>query len=586
MTETGAKPPSDMKARVAKVRDHIKATYQHYRHEIAHHHILSNLPPEYRTMLGHLADTVNSTCQNAGVRLIPEDVVIILASAMLVPLSYFTYRKTYLFHLAFHTYFVFIYPVMISLYDAESGDNAAAGTDLVGWVLISLWTVLERAVPNGERGYERLWYLVLKCGFAYGLFNPKLDGAAALVRLVVRPRIMPALGIDGGGGVATKKAKAATATTKEKKKTADPSTSSSAAAAKSKDAPAAAAATTEESDASTQDSKESSGFSFVEKSELEHEQEEQQPKTFHLKIESIEGTDWKHPAGGEAAFEGPYLVFDVIDKSMDDVSEFLPPSHAETVLGKKVRTPTGVLVEKEEEKETKEEAAEKVEEGTTQEADAEPELTEEGAEKDSEEKEGNDDEQAAEGEETEEKADANEGGSEEDTEESAEKEEKAEVSTEEKTEEESDAKAEEEREEEKSAEEAGKEVVDEDEEETTAAPVADSEEKEEKPEKLSASFSWPGTSLSVPVVLPPCGKGEGAKDPPQRLLRVVAYDKRAIGSDAFFGVAYAAAPIGEEDDDDDEKSKVEALVLRDGRTKADEGGTAEVGSVSVTLSCS
>lgn len=555
MTETETKPATDLKARVAKVKSALKATYQHYRHEFAHHHILSNLPAEYRTMLGHAADTINSTCKNAGVQLIPEDLVIIAASAMLFPLSYFTFRKTCVFHIALHTYFVFIYPVMISLYDAESGDNAGAGADLVGWVLLSFWTILERIVPNGERGYERIWYLALKCAFAYGLFNPKFNGAAVLMKLVVRPKIMPALGLDGGTGA-----------TKMKKKKVAPS-SSSAATAKSKDA-------TEESDASTQNSKEStSSFSFVEKSELE---QEQQPKTVHLKIESIEGTEWTFPVG-KKAFEGPYLVLDVIDKTLDDVADFLPPSHAEAVSGKKVRTPVGALVEDEEVEE--EQVTKKVEEEAAKEAAAadEPELAEEEAGKKADEAEGNNDEQA------EGNSDASKEGSEDADGAADEKEQKAEEPTEEKNEEEADAKDEKGDEKEKPvAEEPGEKKGDEREE----ALPADAVKKEiQKPEKTSASFTWGATSLSVPVVLPPSAKsGEGSATPQQRLLRVVAYDKRTIGSDAFFGVAYAAAPISGEGS---EGSKAEALVLKDGRTKGEEGGTAaEMGGVSLSLSCS
>lgn len=579
MTETEAKASAtSLKARVAKVQATLKATYHHYRHEIAHYRILSNLPPEYRTMLGHAADTINSTCQNAGVQLIPEDVVIILSVTMLMPLSYFTLRCSYLFQLALHTYFVFVYPVMVSLYDAESGDAAGAGSDLVGWVLLSFWTVLERAVPNGVRGYERLWYLVLKCGFAYGLFNPRLDGAAALVKFVVRPRVLPALGIEGGIK-ATKKG-----VSDEEKTT---SSSSSAATVKSRGHTAI-----EESDASTQDSKES-GFSFVEKSELEQEQDQPESKAVHLKIESIEGTDWKFPAG-KTEFEGPYLVFDIVDKHLDE-TDFLPPSHAETVAGKKVRTPVGILVKDDkEEKEgsidettktaeqesaQKEEKDKEEEETSAQEKEmeqaVEPELEEEVSEKKADEAEGIDiEETEGQGKEQvkEDTIEKPAGGDEEvkKSEESDEKEEKTEK------EDEKDESASDEDQEEPDALNPEDEQEEKGSEEESPVPALSSE----KLAKTGASFSWPGTALSIPFVLPLPGKDVDGDDSRKCLLRVVAYDKRAIGSDAFFGVAYAVAPLGMEPGGE---STSESLVLKDGRAEDKETSVAVLGEVSLKM---
>jgi len=593
MTETVSKPPASQPSLKARVKLHIDhlvavltATYQHYRHEIGHRHVLSNLSPELRSNLSHVTDAINRMCENAGLLLLPEDVVLIAGSAMLGPLCYVLASRTYVFQLAIHVYFAFVYPLLVSLYDFESGDSDSAECDLSAWVLLSFWTLLERTVPGGVYMYQSLWYLVLKCGFSYGLFNPKIDGAKILSKVAIRPKLLPALGIDiSEEGKAKRKreamAKAKTVKagnlTSETDKSGDAPVTETGAAANAEAAPMT---TQEESDAST-DSKDSSigtdhtsgEFSFVEKSELEGATKEEapaeEPKVVHLKIASIDGTDWKFPPN-MTDFEGPYLVFDVMEegKTLEEVEgdalSFLPPT---AKSGKKVKTPAGALVVEEEEEGDKKE---KTVEATTG-AEAEPELDEE-VEKDAGDK-----------------ADAEE---EKDKEKGAKNEDKEGTKSDETDTE--GTKAGEEKDAEKEDDVTNEETKSKEEEDELEAKAETAEGKEEKSEEkapkplpTSASFAWPGTSLSIPVTIspPPTGESETAKEAAsQRLLRVVAYDKRTIGSDAFFGAAYTTAPIIEEPKEDEEETKA-SLVLRDGRTKADDGGAARVGEVSVALRC-
>eukprot|EP00568_Trieres_chinensis_P003207 CAMPEP_0183296570 /NCGR_PEP_ID=MMETSP0160_2-20130417/4063_1 /TAXON_ID=2839 ORGANISM="Odontella Sinensis, Strain Grunow 1884" /NCGR_SAMPLE_ID=MMETSP0160_2 /ASSEMBLY_ACC=CAM_ASM_000250 /LENGTH=304 /DNA_ID=CAMNT_0025458193 /DNA_START=323 /DNA_END=1233 /DNA_ORIENTATION=- len=273
----------------------IRAFHQHYRHEIGHLRILSNLPPAARDFLSHACDRLNASLDSSGVHLTPEDLCLLAAFAQIAPLSYLAATRTHLFQRVAEVYFAFWIPTIATYHHLERGHDVRAAYLIPVWVLMSLVTVLERA--SAFRSYGTWWYLAIKCGLCHAFFSERYLGSEVLFHLLVRPHVMPFFGLSDVEGLRARKELEEGGMNDE----------TAAAVAPSKVKAAKAAAEAEKTSGgdggnnnNVDDDSEDSGFSFVDVDDT--------GRKVTVKVVDIAATGWEVAEARE-----PYLVLDVVE---------------------------------------------------------------------------------------------------------------------------------------------------------------------------------------------------------------------------------------------------------------------------------